>query len=219
MDNAAIEKQNEVLKNDAVKLEKQTAYIKSCELEKEKTTVNEKYYIDQVDSLQPLLEEAKDINRNLVQEVESLEEIVLKKDNDILVLQNWNYEAQVKLSKTRKYIRHRERECHHELQHQDFQLRSLVHQSTFKMKSAVKKRDFFLGKANFLENKCKELEIALQNSSINMQQTSNEELITIKSELKEAKKDFELSQKAYNDLRLEVKSNESLKKKLEDKKK
>ena len=148
-DNEVLEKQNEVLKHDSVELEKQTAYIKSCELEKEKYTVNEKYYTEQVDSLQPLLKEAKDINENLVQEVESLEKIVRKKDSDILVLQNWNYEAQVKLSKTRKYIRHRERECHQQLQHQDFQLRSLVNQSTCKMKSTVKERDFFLGKAHF----------------------------------------------------------------------
>ena len=88
------------MKHDTVELEKQTAYIKTCELEKEKYTVNEKYYTDQVDSLQPLLKEAKEINGNLVQEVESLEKKVLKKDSDILVLQNWNYEAQVKLSKT-----------------------------------------------------------------------------------------------------------------------
>ena len=85
------------------------------------------------------------------------------------------------------------------------------------MQSAVKARDFFLGKTNFLENKCKELEIALQNSSINMQQTSNEELMAIKNQLKEAKKDLQLSQTAYNEIRLEVKSNESLKKQLEEK--
>ena len=148
-DNAALEKQNEVLKTDAVKMEKQTACIESCELEKEKPTVNDEYYINEVFSLQLLLQEAQDINSNLIQDVESLKNIVLKKDKDILVLQGWNYEAQVKLSKTRKYIRHRERECHQQLQHQEFQLRSQMNQATCKMKSTVKERDFFLGKHIF----------------------------------------------------------------------
>ena len=78
------------------------------------------------------------------------------------------------------------------------------------MKSAVKERDVFLGKAHFLENKCRNLEIALKNSSINMKQTSNEEIMALKNQLKEAKT-------AYNEIRLEVKSNESLKKQLEEK--
>merc|ERR1711874_525122 len=49
--------------------------------------------------------------------------------------------------------------------------------------------------------------------------SQSEALIAIRSQLKEAEKDFELSQKAYDDMRLEVKSNESLKKKLEEKEK
>merc|ERR1711874_308164 len=71
---------------------------------------------------------------------------------------------------------------------------------------------------NFMENRCKELEIALQNSCINMQHSSNE-LVAIKSQLKEAKKDFELSQKAFKDMRLAVKSNEPIMNKLEEKEK
>merc|ERR1711874_41055 len=134
-----------------------------------------------------------------------------KKDTNILILQERNYNTEVKLSKTRKYIKHREREYHQVLTQQGFQLSNLLNQATFNMKGAVHAR-------NFMEYRCKELEIALQNSSINMQHSSNE-LVAIKSQLKEAKKDFELSQKAYNDMRVAVKSNEPLKKKLVEKEK
>ena len=103
-DNDALKKQNKALKNDRVQLEKQTACIKQCELE------NEKYYTEQVNSLQPLLQEAKSMNENLVYEIESLGKLVQKKDSDILILQDRNYDTEVKLSKTRKYIKHRERE-------------------------------------------------------------------------------------------------------------
>merc|ERR1711874_900763 len=133
-----------------------------------------------------------------------------KKDTNILILQERNYNMEVKLSKTRKYIKHREREYHQVLTQQGFQLSNLLNQATFNMKGEVHAR-------NFMENRCKELEIALKNSSINMQHSSNE-LVAIKSQLKEAKKDFELSQKAYNDMRLAVKSNEPLEK-LEEKEK
>merc|ERR1711874_451621 len=134
-----------------------------------------------------------------------------KKDTNIMILQDRNYNAEVKLSKTRKYIKHREREYHQVLTQQGFQLSNLLNQATFNMKGAVHAR-------NFMENRCKELEIALQNSCINMQHSSNE-LVAIKSQLKEAKKDFELSQKAFKDMRLAVKSNEPLKQKLEEKEK
>ena len=195
--------QVEALKENIKLLEEQCSANLQCKIEKED------YYISQVNSLQPLLEEAKTINENLVDEVDLFEKLVKKKDTNILILQERNYHSEVKLSKTRKYIKHREREYHQVLTQQGFQLSNLLNQATFNMKGAVHAR-------NFMENRCKELEIALQNSSINMQHSSNE-LVAIKSQLKEAKKDFELSQKAYNDMRLEVKSNESLKKKLEEK--
>ena len=113
---ASLKKENDVLKNQnttlQLDLENQTACNKNCELN------NEKYYIEQVHSLQPLLQEAKSINENLVYEVKALGKLVHKKDSDILILQDRNYKTEVRLSKTRKYIRHRERECQNELQHQ-----------------------------------------------------------------------------------------------------
>ena len=54
------------------------------------------------------------------------------------------------------------------------------------------------------------LEIALQNSSISMEKTSDEEIMALKNQLKEAKT-------AYNEIRLEVNSIESLKKQLQQK--
>merc|ERR1711874_829722 len=119
------------LKENIKLLEEQCSANLQCKIEKED------YYISQVNSLQPLLEEAKTINENLVDEVDLFEKLVKKKDTNILILQERNYNTEVKLSKTRKYIKHREREYHQVLTQQGFQLSYLLNQATFNMKGAV----------------------------------------------------------------------------------
>ena len=208
--------QVEALKEMINSLEEKCSDTVQCKIE------NEKYFIDKVNSLQPILEEAKTINENLVCEVESLEKLVKKKDNNLLIVQEYNYKAEVKLSKTRKYIKHRERECNQELKQKDFQLRNLLNQSTFNMQCIIKARDFFIGKANFLENKCKNMEnesltrqhSAHMSDSTALLKSQSEALMAVKSQLEEATRDYMLSQKAYNDLRLKLKSQESLQEKL-----
>ena len=49
--------------------------------------------------------------------------------------------------------------------------------------------------------------------SESMALSQSEALMAVKSQLEEAKSDYDLSQKAYNDMRLEMKCHASLKKK------
>ena len=241
--NSLQEKHNHALKTNAAcieiaKLEKQKATkeledarssleeLKRTRVEdnkdRTKALVEEQvaYYTKQVESLQPLLEEAQANRDHLATEVVGLENLIRKKDNDLLILQDRNYYAEVKLSKTRKYINHRERECNQELRNLDFQLKSRINKLNWNLHHLVKARDFFLGKAHFLENKCKALERTQQNSGPGMVDprvlqlqkkldSQSEFLLGLQKKLEEARKDYALAQKAYMDQRLKMKAQQN----------
>ena len=199
----------------------------SKELEKAKNS-KDVSLSEEVQALQPLLEEAKARNDDLTSEVDGLEDLVKKKDRDLLILQDRNYFSEVKLSKTRKYIRHREREFREELQSMDFQFKSHLNQLNCNNYQLAKARDFFWGKANSLESRCKSLERTQLHAGPVMQHTPNvvdsnakllhsrlveeqkrfqsqsEVLQSLQAQLAEAKKDYALVEKAFNDQKLEM---------------
>ena len=78
-------------------------------------------------SIEPLLEEAVEYNEQLKSSVESLEKEIKEKENSILILQDRNYLTEVRLSKTRRYIKHREREFNEEFDWINVDFRNKMH--------------------------------------------------------------------------------------------
>ena len=60
--------------------------------------------------MEPILHEALEFIEGLEYQVKYLEEAIKEKDKNLLIFQDRNYQSEVRLSKTRMYIQHRERE-------------------------------------------------------------------------------------------------------------
>ena len=84
------------------------------EILKQKTEVllneKEKEFAEKVKSLEPILHEALEFNEGLKYQVKYLEEAIKEKDKNLLIFLDRNHQSEVRLSKTRRYIQHRERE-------------------------------------------------------------------------------------------------------------
>merc|ERR1711874_301587 len=112
----------------------------------------------QVVSLEPVLLEAVNYNGELKSEVESLGKEVKEKENSILILQDRNYLSEVRLSKTRRYIKHREREFNEEFNWINVDFRNKMHKCiTDKHNALIGLNDFLQKKLSIAENRVKSL--------------------------------------------------------------
>merc|ERR1711874_422963 len=114
----------------------------------------------QVVSLEPVLLEAVNYNGELKSEGESLGKEVKEKENSILILQDRNYLSEVRLSKTRRYIKHREREFNEEFNWINVDFRNKMHnmsQSRRKLEQINKcitdKHNALIGLNDFLQKR------------------------------------------------------------------
>ena len=188
----------DILKMENLKINK--------ELEKAKKS-KDASLSEEVQALRPLLEEARARNDDLTSDVKGLEDLVNKKDRDLLILQDRNYFSEVKLSKTRKYIRHREREFKEDLQGMDFQFKRQLSQLNFNNHQLAKARDFFWGKANSLESKCKSLERTQLHTGPVIQNTQNivdSNAKLLQSRLAEEQKKFQSQSEALQSLQVQL---------------
>ena len=128
----------------------------------------------QVVSLEPVLLEAVNYNGELKSEIESLEKEVKEKENSILILQDRNYLSEVRLSKTRRYIKHRESEFNEEFNWINVDFRNKMHnmsQSRRKLEQINKcitdKHNALIGLNDFLQKKLSIAENRVKSSQIN----------------------------------------------------
>ena len=183
---------------------------------KQKTEISlnekEKEFVEKVRTLEPILNEAQEYNEVLKYQVKCLEEALKGKDKNILILQDRNYQSEVRLSKTRRYIQHREREFNEEFHSLNIDFMNRVRQ----MNSAKKQfedinnrifneRNSLIGKINMLQ---KNLSLA-ENKVKSLQHNHNNNLEFLNFNAKKLAETLKTERENWKSLSLKIEKMQS----------